>query len=84
MLCGTLQRESLADFSKMVPDFKKVVPGLVTKHTAFVNRKCYGSFLCVYNQVISFALMLSEQRNRLRFATIQSEWNNGLNMTRVY
>ena len=24
----TLQRESLADFGKMVPDFKKVVPGL--------------------------------------------------------
>jgi hypothetical protein len=23
----------------MVPDFKKVVPGLLTKHTAFVNRK---------------------------------------------
>jgi hypothetical protein len=23
----------------MVPDFKKVVPGLVTKHTQFVNRK---------------------------------------------
>ena len=22
-----------ADFGKMVPDFKKVVPGLVTKHT---------------------------------------------------
>ena len=37
MLCGTLQRESLADFGKMVPDFKKVVPGLVTKHTSFVN-----------------------------------------------
>ena len=34
------QRESLADFSKMVPDFKKVVPDLVTKHTAFVNSKC--------------------------------------------
>jgi hypothetical protein len=57
----TLQRESLADFGKMVPDFKKVVPGLVTKHTAFLNRKCYGNFLCVYNKVISFALMLSEQ-----------------------
>jgi hypothetical protein len=49
VLCGTLQRESLADFGKMVPDFKKVVPGLVNKHTAFVNRKCYGNFLCVYN-----------------------------------
>jgi hypothetical protein len=23
----------------MVPDFKKVVPGLVTKHTTVVNRK---------------------------------------------
>jgi hypothetical protein len=51
----------VADFGKMVPDFKKVVPGLVTKHTAFLNRKCYGNFLCVYNKVISFALMLSEQ-----------------------
>jgi hypothetical protein len=40
VLCRTLQRESLADFSKMVLDFKKVVPGLVTKHTEFVNRKC--------------------------------------------
>jgi hypothetical protein len=49
VLCGTLQRESLADFGKMVPDFKKVVPGLVTKHTAFVNKKCYRNFLCVYN-----------------------------------
>ena len=39
VLCRALQRESLADFSKMVPDFKKVVPGLVTKHTQFVNRK---------------------------------------------
>jgi hypothetical protein len=28
--------------------------------------------------------MLSEQRNRLRFATIRSKCNNGLNMTRVY
>ena len=42
-------REPIADLCKMVPDFKKVVPGLVTKHTAFVNRKCYGNFLCVYN-----------------------------------
>jgi hypothetical protein len=46
---GTLQRESLADFGKIVPDFKKVFPGLVTKHTAFVNRKCDGNFLCVHN-----------------------------------
>jgi hypothetical protein len=38
VLCGTLQREILADFGKMVPDLKKVVPGLVTKHTAFLNR----------------------------------------------
>jgi hypothetical protein len=53
-------REPIADCGKMVPDFKKVVPDLVTKHTAFVKRKCYGNFLCVYNQVISFALMLSE------------------------
>jgi hypothetical protein len=49
VLCGTLQRESLADFGKMVPDFTKVVSGMVTKHTAFVNRKCYGNFVCVYN-----------------------------------
>jgi hypothetical protein len=47
--CGTLQGESLADVGKMVPDFKKVFPGLVTKHTAFVNRKYYGNFLWVYN-----------------------------------
>jgi hypothetical protein len=40
---------TIADFGKMVPDFKKVVPGLATKHTAFENRKCYGNFLCVYN-----------------------------------
>ena len=45
MLCGTLQRESLADFGKMVPDFKKVVPGLVTKRTALVNRKMYLLFI---------------------------------------
>ena len=38
VLCGMLQREILADFGKMVPDLKKVVPGLVTKHTAFLNR----------------------------------------------
>jgi hypothetical protein len=49
VLCGTLQRESLADFGKVVPDLKKVVPGLVTKHTAFVNRKYNGNFLCVCN-----------------------------------
>ena len=36
MLCRARQRESLADFSKVVPDLKKVVPGLVTKHTAFL------------------------------------------------
>ena len=24
-----------------------VAPGLVTKHTVFVNRKCYVNFLCV-------------------------------------
>ena len=29
--------ESLAEFSKMVHDFEKVVPGLITNHTAFVN-----------------------------------------------
>jgi hypothetical protein len=45
VLCGTLQRESLADFGKMVPDFKKVVPGLVTKRTALVNRKMYLLFI---------------------------------------
>ena len=31
------QRESLADFSKIVPDFEKVAPGLVTKHTVLLN-----------------------------------------------
>ena len=42
-----LQRESLADFGKMVPEIKKVVPGLVTKHTAFVNRVIIKSLVLI-------------------------------------
>ena len=37
VLCRGRRRESPADFGKMVPDFKKVVPDLVIEHTAFIS-----------------------------------------------
>jgi hypothetical protein len=46
---------------------KKWSSSRVTNHNAFVNKKCYGNFLSVYNEVIIFALVLSEQRNRLPY-----------------